>query len=170
MKKHTNTEFTDISEEKALAELKKGYADAEKILKKEDKIQKLLSDIEKKMKKIPMVGDKFAYVPIFASMLNDYFKKRYTQLPVGTITAIVSALCYLVSAVDLIPDVIPVVGLIDDAGIIGACLLLIKEDVDKYISWRNTNNTNNDNNDNDDCDNSSENFEIVETNKNLETN
>ena len=154
-------DFTEISEEKALTELKKGYAEAEKILKREDKIQKLLLDIEKKMKKIPMVGDKFVYVPIFASMLNDYFKKRYIQLPVGTITAIVSALCYLVSPLDIIPDAIPIVGLIDDAGIIGACLLLIKEDVDKYIIWRNNNDDDNNTN------NANENLESVITEKEL---
>ena len=154
-----NVEF---SEEKALEELKKGYKKAEQTLQREDKIQRLLSDIERKLKTIPKIGNKLAYVPIFASLLNDFFKKRYNHVPTGTIIAIISALTYFVSPIDLSSDIIPGVGLLDDAGVIMACLTLVKDDIDEYIVWRNENNTGN----NDNTDNTSANTIILEAENN----
>ena len=47
-------------------------------------------------------------------------------MPAWAKASIIGALGYLISPIDLIPDVIPVVGFTDDAGVIAAVLLLIK--------------------------------------------
>lgn len=49
---------------------------------------------------------------------------------------IVSAISYLVSPIDLIPDIFPVIGLIDDMALISACIKLTKPELDKYLIWR----------------------------------
>ena len=51
-------------------------------------------------------------------MLKDFFTKKYTEVPVGTITAIAGSLLYVLSPIDIIPDFILGVGYIDDAAII----------------------------------------------------
>ena len=64
------------------------------------------------------------------------------QFPIGTIIAIVSALLYLVSPVDIIPDIIPVAGYVDDIAVITVCLSLVQSDIDEYQRWREANNKN----------------------------
>ena len=134
-KKETFMETT-ITHEEALKELEKGYEKAEVILQNEDKVEKLLQRLEKKLQSIPKIGDKLSHVPVFASLVKSYVKKEYTEVPIGTIVAIVSALIYFVSPIDIIPDAIPGLGHVDDAAVVGACLILVDTDIQEYIKWR----------------------------------
>ena len=125
-----------ITHEEALKELEKGYEKAEIILQDEDKIERLLQRLEKKLQSIPKIGDKLSHIPVFASLVKSYVKKEYTEVPIGTIVAVISALAYFVSPVDLIPDILPGVGHIDDAAVVAACLVLVDTDIEEYIKWR----------------------------------
>lgn len=128
-----------FDEQKALEQLEKGYDEAEKLLKDEDKIERFLLRLEKKLKTIPVAGNKLAVVPIMASLVKNYVKKEYTDIPIGTIIAIVSSLIYFVSPIDFIPDSIPVLGYFDDAAVVAACWKLVESDVEEYEKWRNEN-------------------------------
>ncbi len=39
---------------------------------------------------------------------------------------------------DLIPDITPVIGLIDDAGVMGICLKAVSKDLSVYKTWKET--------------------------------
>lgn len=123
-------------DEKAKEELEKGYDKAEKVLNNDDKLEKVLKRTEKKLELIPVAGTKLAMIPTFLSLIKSYKKKEYTDIPIGTIIAIISALIYFVSPIDIIPDVIPFAGHIDDAAVIGACIALVASDLDDYKKWR----------------------------------
>ena len=127
---------TTITHEKALKELKKGYKKAEVILQDEDKTERLLQRLENKLQSIPKVGDKLSHIPVFASIVKSYVQKVYTEIPIGTIVAVISALLYFVTPIDLILDAFPGIGYIDDAAVIGACLMLVDSDIEEYIKWR----------------------------------
>lgn len=75
-------------------------------------------------------------VRLLLMMVHDYFSGRYREVPYGSIAAIIFALAYVLSPVDLIPDFIPVVGLLDDAAVLAACIALVREDVQIYRQWR----------------------------------
>lgn len=129
-----------FDEKKAEEELEKGYSAAEEMLKDEDKMERFLQRLEKKLKKIPFAGEKLATVPIMISLVKSYVKKEYTDVPVGTITAIISALIYFLSPIDFIPDSIPLIGYFDDAMVVAACWGLVGSDVEEYQKWREKNN------------------------------
>jgi uncharacterized membrane protein YkvA (DUF1232 family) len=42
----------------------------------------------------------------------------------------------MINPFDLVPDVIPFVGALDDASVIAACLFLIERDLFKYREWK----------------------------------
>lgn len=128
-----------ITEAEAQEELKKGYKKAEILLKDEDKLEKTLKRLEEKLKTIPVLGEKFAKVPVMVSMVRSYIKKEYMEVPIGTIVAIVSAVIYIVSPVDLVPDIVPGAGYIDDAFVVAACLKLVESDIDEYTEWKEKN-------------------------------
>lgn len=71
-------------------------------------------------------------VNIFFSMLKDYFRKKYTDVPVGTIMAIVGSLLYVLLPADIIPDFIPIIGYLDDAAVLATCITFVHSDVQKY--------------------------------------
>ena len=73
-------------------------------------------------------------------MIKSYVKKEYTDVPIGTIIAVISALTYVISPIDLIPDSIPVLGYFDDAAVVAACWKLVESDIEEYTQWREKNN------------------------------
>ena len=51
-------------------------------------------------------------------LVDSYIKKEYTGIQPGTVITFLSALIYMLSPFDMIPDVIPVTGYTDDAAVI----------------------------------------------------
>ncbi len=130
------TPLDAVSNAQAEEILTKGLPDAEKIVKDDHELEKFLHRLEKKMKRLPLVGKQLAAIPALFSLVSSYSKKEYTDVPIGSIIAAVSALAYWLAPVDLIPDVIPVVGQLDDAAVAGVCLTMISSDLEEYEEWR----------------------------------
>lgn len=126
----------EIKEQTAKEILEKGYSEAEKTLQDENKLGRLLTKIENKVKTIPGLGNTLANVPAMISLIRSYSKKEYVEAPIGSIVAIVSTFIYLATPVDLIPDAIPVIGHVDDIAVILACLKLVSSDIKDYEKWK----------------------------------
>lgn len=127
---------TIFNKKQALEQLQNGYHKADKLLKDDSKMDSFLEKLEKKMKWIPFLRQEFKLIPIFISMVRSYWKKDYTRVPRRTILAIVSALIYFLSPIDVIPDWIPLLGQIDDALVIATCWKLVNDDIEDYRQWK----------------------------------
>lgn len=46
-----------------------------------------------------------------------------------------AGLIYFVSPVDLIPDVIPVIGLTDDAVVLGFVIRTVRQELEAFMAW-----------------------------------
>ena len=128
-----------FDENQAQNELKKGYKKAEILLHDENKLEIFLQKIENKLTIVPIVGNALSYIPVMISMIRSYVRKEYTEIPIGSIISMISALIYFVSPVDIIPDFLHVVGYLDDAAVVAACIKLVKSDIDDYKQWRKIN-------------------------------
>lgn len=91
--------------------------------------------ISKKAKKGPL-AKLWIEIKLMLSMLKDYKSGAYRDVSWGTIASIIAALLYVFSPIDLIPDMIPVIGLIDDAAVVALCLKLIHNDFEKYKKFK----------------------------------
>lgn len=125
-----------LVDENILKEIEKNNAKAEALLKDKKKLEHFLERLERKLLKIPLVGEYLSDVPVLISLVKDYVQKEYTDIPIRSIIAIVGALIYLINPIDLIPDVIPVIGYLDDATVIAFAYKLVREDVLEYKEWR----------------------------------
>lgn len=72
---------------------------------------------------------------LLTALVKDYRTGGYRQAPYGIIAAIVFSLIYVFNPFDLVPDVLPFIGAVDDATVVGACLILAEQDLKKYRNW-----------------------------------
>ena len=73
---------------------------------------------------------------LLGALIKDWRAGSYRKAMYGTIAAAAFALLYVFNPFDLIPDVLPFIGAIDDAAVLGACLMLIERDLRQYRSWK----------------------------------
>lgn len=73
---------------------------------------------------------------LLLSLIRDVRRGRYRQVPMWTLSAAAFTLLYVLNPFDVIPDVLPVVGVLDDAAVISACLVLLEQDLYDYKQWR----------------------------------
>lgn len=125
-----------FNKQQALEELQSRYQKADALLRDDAKMEPFLEKLEKKLKWIPFVRQELKMIPILISMVRSYWKKDYTRVPRRTMLAIVSALIYFLSPIDVIPDWIPVLGQIDDALVVATCWKLVNKDVEDYRQWQ----------------------------------
>ncbi len=80
------------------------------------------------------LSDRKAEFKLILAMAGDSIKGRYKigKLNLGIIVATV---VYVISPLDAIPDVIPVLGWVDDVAIISYALSKLKSEVFKYQKW-----------------------------------
>ena len=103
--------------------------DVSTVLKKEKEIEELFSSNGP-------LGKFVADLKLLFAIIKDYYNGDYRQVPFWTIAAIVTALLYVLSPIDAIPDFIPVVGYLDDAAVVTVCLKMIKQDLQVYKEWK----------------------------------
>ena len=68
-------------------------------------------------------------------MLQMSITGKYKQLPWRSALSITAFTLYLVSPFDVIPDFIPMLGLLDDLFLLGWMLKLIQKDVTNFQQW-----------------------------------
>jgi uncharacterized membrane protein YkvA (DUF1232 family) len=73
---------------------------------------------------------------LLISLVKDYWSKVYRQIPYGIVASAVFTLIYVFNPFDILPDVLPIIGQVDDVAVLSACLLLIEQDLHKYKDWK----------------------------------
>lgn len=128
-----------ISEEEVSQALTDKKKEAEKIWKDEEKVNRVLEmalKLCRKLANIPYIGQCFADIPILCMMIHDFRIGTYREVPLASILTGLAALMYLISPIDLIPDAIPIVGMLDDAGVIWIAVQAIHNDLCDYRIWK----------------------------------
>ena len=104
-------------------------ADLEYLIHEEEKLQEKLKDSSHL--------ERFAKdLMLFMSLIKDYYKGNYRDIPYKPISAGVVGLLYNLTPIDIIPDFIPFICHIDDALVLTFCLKLIEKDLQKYQTWK----------------------------------
>ncbi len=109
---------------------------AEFITNNKDAFDTFLKNIESTLKKIPGVGNLLSDIPLLVSLVKSWVAGEYREIPYNTIVAIVATLLYVISPIDIIPDIIPGVGFADDAMAVAFCIKMLHDDLEKYKAWR----------------------------------
>ena len=114
---------------------KRTYVDYDKD-KGEDSVSKMMKRVENKIEKFPVLGNQLAKLVIMIDMVRNYIKGSYRDVPKGLIFLAGLAIVYFLSFVDVLPDMIPIVGYIDDAIVLSIVLLILDKELRKFKRWR----------------------------------
>ena len=116
-----------------------GMTKAQEILDDPAKIDSLLAELQEKTKDLPgTVGSALVNIPTMASMVKSYVTKEYTEISPKVIVSVVSAFLYLVKGRDIIPDSIPIVGMLDDVAVITVAMKLCEPELEAFKQWQKT--------------------------------
>lgn len=68
-------------------------------------------------------------------LLRAYAKGEYRDIPTSQLVLIVAALLYFVIPIDVIPDFVVGVGLLDDAAVLGWVIMAVRTALDDFLKW-----------------------------------
>ena len=84
--------------------------------------------------------DKFIkQIRLVLSLLKDFKNKSYTDIPWRSIALLSAAILYFINPFDVIPDILPVFGIADDAVLFATVFKSIQDDLTKYSDWKGLN-------------------------------
>lgn len=131
-----------MNKEKVLSGINEGFIKRGAAEVEDDDIQKVMnsaSDIRHKVIDSNLLKRFAKDVKLLIAMIKDYWDGIYREIPWWVIASVVFALLYVLNPIDLIPDIIPVLGLTDDAAVLALCLAMTEKDIHKYQNWKNRN-------------------------------
>lgn len=134
--KPTETKRTTLTAAQRKRAVQKAESKARATLKDPQKARRLALNAEKilsanKAQFSGVLDDLTALI----RMIKAYASGRYRDVPWTTLVAATAAVIYVVTPVDLIPDVVPGVGFLDDAAVVAFVLGAITVDLDAFKEW-----------------------------------
>lgn len=97
------------------------------------KVSQRAQEIEGKLPKLRQWMD---HGKVILSMVKDYWNGTYREVPYWAISAGALTLLYVLNPLDVIPDIVPGFGYLDDATLVAFCLKLIERELEKYKEWQ----------------------------------
>jgi uncharacterized membrane protein YkvA (DUF1232 family) len=85
-----------------------------------------------------MIGRLWSDLPLLVRLLRAWKNGSYRGLSVRTLAVVAAALLYVLSPVDLVPDFIPGIGLIDDMAVLALLLHALAQDLAAFRAWEQT--------------------------------
>lgn len=121
---------------------KKFVGKAEEYIKKPTRVKQLLNDAYTKASDKKDVGsiahEAWETIQTMLRLIRTSVSGEYTGLPTSTVVAAVAVTIYFLSPIDLIPDFIPVLGLLDDVALVAWFSTTIKDEMEKFVEWEKT--------------------------------
>jgi len=121
---------------------RKSSEQAKRMLSDKEKLKNLVKEVTRKM--VEELQTKLGTerirerLQVFLRMLKYYIRGEYKIIPWKALVSIVAALIYFITPFDLIPDFIPVSGLIDDFTVILWVFKSFENEIDEFIEWEKT--------------------------------
>ena len=110
-------------------------ADAYEYINNPSGLDQLLLTLEEKLRTVPEVGNTLSGLPVVIAMVKSWIKGEYEVQP-KVLATIIAAFLYFITVKDIIPDNIPVVGVVDDVAVLMFALKVVEPEINAYRAWR----------------------------------
>jgi uncharacterized membrane protein YkvA (DUF1232 family) len=102
--------------------------DINQLNKKKNKLRKLLS--------LSVFAKHKDKAKLLLEIVQNYKNGSYSTIPWRSIAAITFTLLYIINPFDIVPDVLPFIGFVDDLSVFMALSNLVERDVEDYKEWK----------------------------------
>lgn len=117
-------------------ETKKKIVEAGKMIWDNDKVREKFSNDMGQFDAGKFSGVASKSIQVIKDAVEDVKTGRYTFEPYWKWYMMVGAAIYAISPIDLLPDFIPGIGLIDDAAILATVAGVCISEINKYVTWK----------------------------------
>ncbi len=129
--------MADVNEKDVQNILEASAAKAEALLGDPGKIDDLLAQVKTNVADLPQAAaGALQNIPLMASMIKGYVTQQYTNVSPKVVASVLGSLLYLVKGKDLIPDSIPVLGLVDDVAVVALAMKLNEKEIEEFKQWQ----------------------------------
>lgn len=111
---------------------------AEKIAKDKQRLGVLIGEAKEKLQKEDVksrLGEAYETLTAFLRLIKAYIKGDYRSVGLGTIITIVIAILYFLNPLDLIPDFLFAIGLLDDVSVIMWAGNKLVTEINEFREW-----------------------------------
>ncbi|MBC3540160.1 YkvA family protein [Rufibacter sediminis] len=139
MENETNNNHKNAHESSAF---KRFLNKAEEYVRQPLRIKQLLNDAYQKASEKKdfgtIAGEAVESLSTLIRMIKASVSGEYHGIPKNTVIMGVAVLIYFLSPIDMVPDWIPVIGLLDDVSLLAWFMTSIKTEMDKFHAWEAT--------------------------------
>jgi uncharacterized membrane protein YkvA (DUF1232 family) len=82
------------------------------------------------------LGDAWEKLQLFFDLVQAYSKGEYRNVSPSTILTIIGAILYFVSPLDVVPDFLVGLGILDDAAVITFTLKKLSVEINEFKTWK----------------------------------
>lgn len=112
---------------------------ASRILGKPGRIILLLTTLVRKLQHTNVVNSDSVQVKAkfytLGRLLRAYAHGEYREMPWKSLLLIVAAVLYFINPIDVLPDIMPLVGLTDDFAVLLMVYKSLAADIDRFLLW-----------------------------------
>ena len=132
---HTMSQLSKIITDQVLSLFSSKFTGkAGKLLKNNSKTLKFLGYVQGHFSKVG-AKDGLGRFQTVIRMIRAYARGEYKQMPWRTLLSLTGALLYLVAPIDIIPDFLPGLGLLDDIWLLTKVFSLAGKDIENFTAW-----------------------------------
>jgi uncharacterized membrane protein YkvA (DUF1232 family) len=114
----------------------KAFSKASKLIKNPAGISALLINVGKKVVSgKSSIKDIKKDLLLLVRLIKRWSKGEYKDVSKKTILSIIATLLYFVNPIDMIPDILPIIGFADDTAILLYILNLVGHEIDSFKEW-----------------------------------
>lgn len=129
----------EMSNEQAQSILDATSLQAEGILGDRTQVDDILNQVKAQVADLPAAAvGALSNVPVMATMIKSYVTQEYTNVSPKVVASVLGALLYLVKGKDIIPDSIPLIGLVDDVAVVALALKINEKELEEFKQWEAT--------------------------------
>ena len=112
---------------------------ASRILGKPGRLVLLLIALVRKLNRTDFTKSDAAHVKekffTLGRLVRAYAQGEYREIPWKSLVLIVAAILYFINPIDILPDLMPLVGLTDDFAVLFLVYRSIGNDIEKFLEW-----------------------------------
>ncbi len=108
---------------------------AREVLSNKGNADYLKNALDKMANATPGFAKLLEQVKVLVRLSQAYRAGDYRHIPLKSMLLITASILYFINPMDVLPDLVPIFGLVDDATLIGFVITSLRKDIEKFREW-----------------------------------